>query len=101
MSAGEDGILGNLPRERPGRRSGKRADAKTAQPATGQRAASATKRSTATAAPPRAASAAKLAPEVPADPVREAARIAGQVAGAGVRTASRIAGGVLNRLSRP
>lgn len=98
MSAGEDGILGNLPRERPGRRSGKRADATTARPAAGQRAESAAK---GRAAKPRAASAAKLAPEVPADPVREAARIAGQVAGVGVRTASRIAGGVLNRLSRP
>ena len=125
MSAGEDdGILGNLPRERPGRRSGKRTSAKAARPAgkprgvdspKGEESEQRARAAKAEAAGPesaprprrpaaaeeRPASRAVFAPEVPGDPVREAARIAGQVAGVGIRTASRIAGGVINRLPRP
>lgn len=102
--SGEDGILGNLPRERPGTRSGKR-EAATAGPtrkAAPKPRISDPKATQATpAAGPRGATKARPAPPVGTDPVGEAARVAGQVAGAGLRVAARVAGGVVGRLSRP
>ena len=86
MSAGEDGILGRLPRERPGTRSAKRTGpAAAARPGESGPAAAGTDE------PPRASG----------DPVREALRAAGTLAESGARTAARLAGGLLGRLPRP
>lgn len=109
MSGGDDGVLENLPRERPGTRSAKRGRVEAGAPAGGAAGASAKPRAAAARASaqhPRPAKPragvprARPAPEVPADPVHEAARLAGQAAGAGIRAAARVASGVLGRLPR-
>jgi hypothetical protein len=81
----DDGVLGNLPRSRPGRRSAKRAQAGAAR------------------APKRrpAASAPRPAPERTSDPVGGALRTATGVAAAGARVANGVAREVLRRLPRP
>ena len=102
--SGEDGILGNLPRERPGTRSGKRDAAKAAAPrkaAPKARASGPKPPEPKPTAPRPAASRAHPAPPAHTDPVGEAARVAGQVAGVGLRNAARVAGGVIGRLPRP
>ncbi len=81
MSADDDGILGNLPRSRPGRRSARRD-----QPSAG--------------APPRPRPR-PPEPEAPRDDaVGGAIRAAGQLAEAGIKAASQLAGGALSRLPR-
>lgn len=95
MSDQDSGLLGDLPRSRPGRRSAKR-------DATPRKAA------------PRAVSKApRSAPPEPPEPVEQharppeaelvigAARAAAGVARAGLQAASRVAGGVFGRLPRP
>ena len=78
MSAGDKGILGNLPRERPGRRSERR-DPPSATAERGP------------AGPAKADASAEAT-----DPLRELRR----VGGAGARTAVRLAGGILGRVPR-
>lgn len=98
MSPDDDGILGNLPRSRPGRRSTKRPAEHGPQkagraPATAGRApADRSPGARPSDPPPEARS---------SDPLTGAARAAGQLAGAGLRTASRLAGQALGRLPRP
>jgi hypothetical protein len=107
MTEETDGILGNLPRSRPGVRSDKRANAKpaAARPATAKGANA--KRATATPKPkPRAAPAEPPPPPPPPppksdDPIAVAVKAAGQVAETGLKVASRMAGEVLRRLPRP
>jgi hypothetical protein len=122
---GDDpGVLGNLPRSRPGRRSDKRGG--TWSEAAGSAAASggaseAPKRPARPARKPSAAArtgtsrrhtspgtgtAQRSAREAPTpqrggDPVSGAIRAAGGLAEAGVKTWVRVAGGVLKRLPRP
>ena len=102
----QPGVLGNLPRSRPGQRSEKRAAvaAKAAETATARKRARAPKRAStarkpASAAPPRRARAGdeRAVPEpapTPGDPLTIAFRTAGKVAELGLKTA----GGILRRL---
>jgi hypothetical protein len=79
----DGGVLGNLPRSRPGRRSDKRPD----EPA-----------------PPReqpSAGAHGPADRAPADPMADAIRTATGMAAAGARVANGLAREVLRRLPRP
>ena len=127
MSEENDGILGNLPRSRPGVRSDKRAGAKRAggaggtagsppvpktTPATKARVKSAASAPRSakpgSAAKPKPRAAAEPPPPPPPPPVRKsddpiglAVKSAGQVAETGFKVASRIAGEVLRRLPRP
>ena len=79
MSADEGGILGNLPRSRPGTRSEKRAGET-----------------------PRAAAGPARAPEHDeGDPVGDAVRGALRLAGAGLRVADGVTREVLRRMPRP
>jgi hypothetical protein len=97
MSGDDDngGVLGNLPRARPGRRSGKRPAAAP------ERAAERTGAPGAR----RAERNARLRPETPStgdgDVVGEAVRAAASVAEAGLRVASGLTREVLRRLPRP
>jgi hypothetical protein len=76
----DGGVLGNLPRSRPGRRSEKRADAP---------------------APPPPADARKAPDPPPDDPLADAIRTATGVAAAGARLANGLAREALRRLPRP
>ncbi len=125
--AEEDGVLGNLPRSRPGRRSEKRGagrpagaaeaaaekaeqeDAPTAETASGS---GRTGRARAKAAPRRSGAQPRQERRQPEDPPREAPssggdpitgamRAAGKVAGTGVQVAGAVAKEVLRRLPRP
>jgi len=87
-AASEDpGLLGGLPRSRPGTRSQKRADAPQ-RPRTEP--------------PPRPHSRAAPA-ETPGtdDPIEAVGRAAGRIAGAGLRVAGRLTGEAIKRLPRP
>jgi hypothetical protein len=80
----DGGVLGNLPKSRPGRRSAKR-------PATPQ-------------ARPKPAASAKPAPEAEqhqADPISDAIRTATGLASAGARVANGVARELVRRLPRP
>jgi hypothetical protein len=112
----DPGVLGNLPRSRPGRRSDKRGGAWSEAAGSGAAAGGASEaprtqaraRKTTSAAKPRAA-AAKTRPErsrpapqqTGGDPLSGAVRLAGGLAEAYVKTTAKIAGGVLKRLPRP
>jgi hypothetical protein len=76
----DGGVLGNLPRSRPGRRSDKRAGAP---------------------APPPPAKAREAPTPPPDDPVADAIRAATGVAAAGARLANGLAREALRRLPRP
>ena len=107
MSPDDDGILGNLPRSRPGRRSTKRPAEHGPQkagraPATAGRAPADRSPGARPSDPPPEARSSDPPPEArSSDPLTGAARAAGQLAGAGLRTASRLAGQALGRLPRP
>ena len=101
----DPGVMGNLPRSRPGRRSAKRdgGKPKTAGAKSTRSRAASPKRTTPPkprASTPRQAERprppVKTPPKGP-DPVGDAVRIAGKLAGAGLG----IAAGVLKRLPRP
>jgi hypothetical protein len=95
----EGGVLGNLPRSRPGRRSQKRdATARAAETAE-RRSAKAARPSAQTAARPKAPPA-RSAPEG-GDPVGGAVRLAAGIAQAGLHAASGLTREVLRRLPRP
>jgi hypothetical protein len=106
--AEDGGVLENLPRSRPGRRSAKRttttsakaatraerSGAKAAKPSAGESGA----RSTGgRSAPPGVE---PLAPE-PSDPVGDALRLATSIAATGARVANGVARELLRRLPRP
>ena len=102
----DDGVLGNLPRSRPGQRSAKRA---TAAPAAAARRAErsgapAAKPAAHTTRPPKAQAPPPPPPEErpeTTDPIRGALRAGAKVAGTGVRILAGVAGYVLRRLPRP
>lgn len=83
MSAEEDGILGNLPRSRPGRRSARRETP-----------------STAAGPPPSSRRSPDPEPPPTGDALGGALRAAGQLTEAGLKAASKLAGGALGRLPR-
>jgi hypothetical protein len=121
MSAdGDKGVMGNLPRSRPGVRSEKRASSGTAKPATAKpKKATPTPRANTTTAKAKQAvrpkpqpgvrsSAASRAASPPTPPPPEPSRrgpdpvtAAVQVAETGIKVASKVAGGILRRLPRP
>jgi hypothetical protein len=108
----QPGVLGNLPRSRPGQRSEKRGGAKRATAAAGakptvrarpapKRAPAKTRKTPASARKPRAAAApeprerpAPRPAQTATDPIATAFRVAGKVAEVGLKTA----GGILRRL---
>ncbi len=105
MNENPDGILGNLPRSRPGVRSDKRAGggatpkppaATPKQPAAKPRA---TRAPAAKAAAPKPPPAPKAAPS--RDPVEQAVHLVGDVAETGIKVVAKVAVGVLRRLPRP
>jgi hypothetical protein len=104
MSSDEPGLLGNLPRSRPGTRSDKRATA--SKPPARPKTAAAKKRAKPAAPRPAAATAPRKPaprpvpapePNAPAGPLRSAAK----VAGTGLRVAEGVTREVLRRLPRP
>lgn len=125
MSEENDGILGNLPRSRPGVRSDKRASSKRAGGAGGSagsppgpKTRAATTPRTTGAARTRAATKPRRKPTPPpatpppassprsagnrgADPIGAALKAGETVALTGIKVAGRVAGGVLRRLPRP
>jgi len=119
----DPGLLGNLPRSRPGTRSDKRASGVAAKPGSAKAKPSAAKaKPSAAKAKPRpkakARSAAKPRPQAKArlkvanpkprpaperqagDPVSEVLKAAGRLAGAGARTANGVTREILRRLPR-
>jgi hypothetical protein len=130
MSPDDPGVMGNLPRSRPGRRSAKRAGAaettaaKTSEtkPAASRPAKRTTSSGTAKAAKPRSSSTRTrprttqrpkpAEPSTPrqqpqaevqggTDPVTGAVMLAGKVVEGGLKVASGVAGGIIKRLPRP
>ena len=108
----EGGVLGNLPRSRPGTRSQKRDSARAAESSgrgaqTAARAAETSERRSAKAARPtrQASGRPQQAPPRPAeggpDPVGDAVRLAAGIAGTGLRVANGVTREVLRRLPRP
>jgi hypothetical protein len=101
----EGGVLGKLPRSRPGTRSQKRDGARAAQ--TTARAAETSERRSAKAARPtrQASKRPEQPPPRPAeggpDPVGDAVRLAAGIAGTGLRVANGLTREVLRRLPRP
>ena len=104
----DPGVLGNLPRSRPGRRSDKRgASSAQAKKSAPPRKRAATNRTTAAAkkqaprARPQAGAQQRPRPQPAArsssDPVTQAVELAGKFAAIGVRTAA----GIVKRLPRP
>jgi len=104
-----DGILGNLPRSRPGVRSDKRAGGASPPKRTpaGPKAAGAKPPGTRAAAKPKAAAPPPPPPRQAPPPQRQpdtverAVQLVGDVAETGIKVAARVAGGVLRRLPRP
>jgi hypothetical protein len=104
----EPGVMGNLPRSRPGRRSDKRTGSTTrAKRATPPKKPATTTRAAATKPTPRARPQAQRPRPAAAttsrksngggDPIGQAVELAGRVAAIGVRTAA----GIVKRLPRP
>jgi len=111
----DPGLLGNLPRSRPGTRSDKRASGVAAEPGSAKpkprpkaKAGPATKAGPAAKARPKAKPRPKVANPKPrptperhmGDPVSEALKAAGRLAGAGARTANGVTREILRRLPR-
>jgi hypothetical protein len=99
--ADDGGVIGNLPRSRPGQRSEKRTGGTAAKARTRKGPAS-----VGTTAPKERASAKATARKEPAavpagDPARDAVRIVTGVAATGARVAGGVAREVLRRLPRP
>jgi hypothetical protein len=97
-----DGVLGNLPRSRPGQRSSKRAERPGASAA---KAAADAERAGADAAEPASEEPPRRAPEPPpgrgGDPVGDAVRAAAKVAETTVRVGLGVTREILRRLPRP
>jgi len=105
----DPGLLGNLPRSRPGTRSDKRASGAAAKPAGANPKPSTAKAPTAKPKPrPKAKPRPKVANPKPrpapesqtGDPVSEVLKAAGRLAGAGARTANGVTREILRRLPR-
>ena len=109
----DPGLLGNLPRSRPGTRSDKRVSGASAKPAAAKpkpaaegQGRSPSRHAKATAAKPKprpkvANPKPRPAPESQSgDPVSEALKVAGRLAGAGARTANGVTREILRRLPR-
>ena len=102
MDDDDGGVLGNLPRSRPGRRSQKRDTAARAAETAERRSAKAARPSAQTAAPKARGRVAKPRPPAErADPVGGAVRLAAGVAQTGLQVASGLTSEVLRRLPRP
>ncbi len=108
MTDENDGILGNLPRSRPGVRSEKRATAgKRAPKAAAKPKASTRPKAPRKAAapppppPPPAPEPEPVATERPSDPVGMALKAGETVALTGIKVAGRVASEVIRRLPRP
>jgi hypothetical protein len=115
MTENSDGILGNLPRSRPGVRSEKRAGGAAApkrsaakpKPAASAKPKPAASRAKPAGAKARAAGAQPPPPRPKAPPPKEpdtverAVHLVGDVAETGIKIAAKVAGGVLRRLPRP
>ena len=99
----DEGVLGNLPRSRPGRRSDKRAGgaAKAAAPRPRPAAAAKPKPAAATPKPPPAPPRPAAEPAPGGDPIGTAFRTVTGLAAGGARAADGLARGVLRRLPRP
>jgi hypothetical protein len=97
----DGGVLGNLPRSRPGRRSQKRDTAARAAETAERRSAKAARPSGQTAAGPARRRGAKPPPAEGGDPVGEAVRLAAGIAQTGLQVASGLTREVLRRLPRP
>lgn len=103
----DGGVLGNLPRSRPGRRSEKRDAGAKAAPRAERSGARAAKPAQARRRPPapapvaEPARAAKPAPPAGGDPVTGALRTVTGLAATGARVANGVAREVLRRLPRP
>jgi hypothetical protein len=101
----EGGVLGNLPRSRPGTRSQKRDAGRAAK--TTSRAAETAERRSAKAARPSGQASRRPEPPPPRpadggpDPVGDAVRLAAGIAGTGLRVANGLTREVLKRLPRP
>ena len=98
----DPGLLGNLPRSRPGTRSDKRTSgSKVAKPNPVQ-AKTAPKASRPKPRPKISNPKPRPAPESqPGDPVSETLKAAARIAGAGARTANGVTREILRRLPRP
>jgi hypothetical protein len=96
-----DGILGNLPRSRPGVRSDKRAGGASPPKRTPAKpkAAGAKPRATKATAKPKAPP--PPPPQKQPDTIERAVQLAGDVAETGIKVAAKVAVGVLRRLPRP
>lgn len=94
----DGGVLGNLPRSRPGHRSAKRSDPRSgasgAKPAAGSRRTAGAARGERHALP-------REQPAQTTGPVGSALRLAGSVPAGGARVAHELAREVLRRLPRP
>ena len=116
MSDQNDGVLGNLPRSRPGVRSDKRASGKraggaggaagsppgpTPKPSTKPKASAASRPRARPQATQRKRPALPPPPRRGDDPIGLAVKTAGTLAGTGLKLASRVAGEVVRRLPRP
>jgi len=109
MSEENDGVLGNLPRSRPGVRSEKRASGgKAAKPrpkpkpkAKAKAKAAAKPKAAPKTAPPPPRTPPPPQPGQPADPIGIALKAGETVARTGFKVAGRVAGEVMRRLPRP
>jgi len=107
MSEENDGVLGNLPRSRPGVRSEKRASGgKAAKPRPkpkpkAKAKAAAKPKAAPKTAPPPPRTPPPPQPGQPADPIGIALKAGETVARTGFKVAGRVAGEVMRRLPRP
>jgi hypothetical protein len=103
--ADDGGVLGNLPRSRPGQRSEKRTERTAAEAAAPKKAAQPKKTAGAPNKAARARATEDAAPEQPVsragDPVGDAVRTVTGAAATGARVAGGVAREVLRRLPRP
>jgi hypothetical protein len=98
----DGGVLGNLPRSRPGRRSQKRDTTARAAESAERRSAKAARPAGETTAGPATRRVAKPPPPAEGrDPVGEAVRLAAGIAQTGLQVASGLTREVLRRLPRP
>jgi hypothetical protein len=96
-----DGILGNLPRSRPGVRSDKRAGGAAPPKRTPAKPKAAGSKPRATKATAKPKAPPPPPPQKQPDTVERAVQLVGDVAETGIKVAAKVAGGVLRRLPRP
>lgn len=96
-----DGILGNLPRSRPGVRSDKRAGGASPPKRKPAKPKAAGAKPRATKATPKPKAPPPPPPPKQPDAMERAVQLAGDVAETGIKVAAKVAVGVLRRLPRP